>query len=257
MLILKKLTFVPLFLIAFSLLTSQLSPILKSYDFIFSLSIANLTRLIIISALVSLSSLLFVLFSTLALDWKFILPVGILASLTPFVFLEAGLALVLSVGILVGLLIAFISLENGLKSYLTFKPTALLGPVIRHLNGISILAICVVYFLSTNKIIAQDGFQIPDSLIDSALKLSPQLEQQQTSNLIKSAVKDQIQNFIKPYQNFIPALLAILLFFTLQSLTSIISLIIDPLLWLIFLILEKSKFIRFEIEQRPVKKLVV
>lgn len=260
MLNVKKLFFAPLFLISLSALIYQLSPLLKSYDFIFSLSIDTLIQLIALSALISLSSFLFILFVTLALDWRLTVPLGILTLPVPFVFLEATQALVFSVGILVSLLLTSLNLESSLKSYLTFQPNSLLGPPIRHLSQLLILTICVVYFLSANKIIAQNGFQIPDSLIDTALKFSqPQTNELQslTNNLIKSAVKTQIQDFIKPYLSFIPATLAILLFLTLQSLTSLINLLIYPLLWLIFFILEKSGFIKFEIEQRPVKKMVV
>lgn len=305
--IIKKLTFAPLFLISFGILIYQFPQFLKSYDFIFSLSIDTLIQLIAFSALISLSSFLFILFSTLALDWKFILPVGILSSLIPFVILETGLALVFSVGTLISLLLTFLNLDGALKSYLTFKPEVLFGPSLRHLSSLLILAFCLVYFLSANKMIAQNGFQIPDSLIDTALNLSqpasskqetntpqfsipkeqldllrknPELLKQSgldpkildtltqpqkssetpqdlTNNLIKSAVKDQIQNFIKPYLGFIPAILAVLLFFTLQSLTSIVNLLIYPLLWITFFILEKTGFVRFEIEQRPVKKLII
>lgn len=155
--------------------------------------------------------------------------------------------------------------------------------------------------------IAQDGFQIPDSLIDATIQFTqpktdqeepflPQLSipqeqldllkqnpdllkqsgldpkildtlnqpqksskapQDLSNNLIKSAVKDQVQNFIKPYMDFIPAILAILLFFTLQSLTSIINLLISPILWITFYILEKSGFIKFTTEMRPVRKMVM
>lgn len=274
----KKLTFAPVFLISFSILISQFSSILKSYDFIFSLSIDTLIQLIIVAALVSLSSFLFILFAALSQDWRFVLPFGILASLVPFAFLETGLALVFSVGTLVSLLLTFINLDSTLKSYLTFKSVTLLGPLIRHLSGLLILAFCLVYFLSANKMIAQNGFQIPDSLIDTVLNLSqpasnqqeptaPQLSipQEQLDLLnglipqdeIKQAVKDQIQNFINPFIGFIPAVLALLLFFTLQSITSMINLLSYPLLWGVFSILEKSGFIKFTTEMRPVKKLVI
>lgn len=280
----KKLTFAPVFLISFSILIVQFSSILKSYDFIFSLSIDALIQLVIVAALVSLSSFLFILFAALSQDSRFVLPFGILASLVPFAFLETGLALVFSVGTLVSLLLTFINLDSTLKSYLTFKSTALLGPLIRHLSGLLILAFCLVYFLSANKMIAQNGFQIPDSLIDTALNLSQPASNQQeptapqlsipkeqldllkdpdlTNGLIsqdeiKQAVKDQIQNFINPFIGFIPAVLALLLFFTLQSITSMINLLSYPLLWGVFAILEKSGFIKFTTEMRPVKKMVI
>lgn len=308
MILVKKLIFAPLFFIVFVLFVYQLIPFLKSYDFVFSLSINAFLSLVVLALLISISCLLFVLFATLAQDFKIVLPVAFLSALIPMLFLEPALALVFAVAIFVGFLLTYLSLESSLKSYLTFKPEALLGPATRHLSGLLILSLCVVYFFSTSKIIAEKGFQIPDSLIDTALKMTPmelpteqgapplqlpaisqdqidllkqnpdllrqsgldpkildtlsqpksaKTPQSLTQNLIKQTVKDQIQGFIKPYQNFIPAGLAILLFLTLQSLTSIINLLIYPLLWLTFAILEKTGFVKFEVEQRPVKKLVI
>lgn len=309
MLIFKKLAFAPLFLISFATLIYQLTFLLASYDFIFSLSVSTLIQLIMIAILTSISGLFFSIFVTLAADWRLILGVGISAALMPLLFLDINLAFVFIVGVLVSLLLTYLSLNTALKSYLTFKPEALLGPAIRHLSGLLILAFCLIFFLSTNKIIAQNGFQIPDSLIDTALKMTPletiteqnspasqlptisqeQIEllkqnpellrqsgldpsildtlnqpqskagppQNMTQDLIKQTVKDQIQTLLKPYQNFIPASLAVILFLTLQALTSFVSLLIYPLLWIIFYILEKTGFVKFEVEQRPVKKLVV
>lgn len=260
----KKLIFASFFIITFALLTFTFNPILQSYDFIFSLSLATLIQLIILATLFSLTSLFFVLFATLASDWRLILPIGILGSAVPFIFLEIGLAIVLAVGILVSLMLSFLGVENSLKSYLTFQPATLFGPHIRHLSTLLILAFCLIYFLSINQTISQNGFQIPDSLIDSALKFTPesqssipQAAQELTNDLIKQTVSEQLQNFIKPYLGFVPSLLAIVLFFTLQSLTSLINLANLPLLWITFYILEKSGFIKFTTEMRPVKKMII
>ena len=139
--------------------------------------------------------------------------------------------------------------------------------------------------------ITEKGFQIPDSLINTALKFAPQPESQENStsslpqispdqlNLLKNnpdllkqigkpvqniandligqTVKKQFQDLIKPYTNFIPAILSILLFLTLQSFMAIINLLIYPLLWIKFYILEKTGFIKFTQESRLVKKMVI
>lgn len=309
MAIVKKLIFAPLFLLFFILLVYQLTPFLSSYDFIFAFSVNNLIQLIIIAALFSISGLLFSVFVTLAADWKLVLPVSLLSALIPMLFLDPALTIVFAVAIFISFLLIFLSLETALKSYLTFKPEVLLGPSIRRLASLLVLAFCLIFFLSTSKIVAEKGFQIPDSLIDTALKMTPldlateqnsptpklpeitpeQLQllkknpdllrqsgldpsildtlnqpqskagspQNMSQDLIKQTVKDQIQTLLKPYQNFIPASLAVILFLTLQALTSFVSLLIYPLLWIIFYILEKTGFVKFEVEQRPVKKLVV
>ena len=261
----------------------------------------------VIAALFIVSALLFSVFVTLAADWKMILPVSLISALIPMFFLEPALAIVFAVITFTSFLLIFLSLETALKSYLTFKPETLLGPSIRRLASLLVLAFCLIFFLSTNKIIAQKGFQIPDSLIDTALKMIPMesfaeetqteqiptinpeqlkllkqnpellrqsgldpkildtLDQQKTSKtspnpvqeLVKQTVKDQLQTIIKPYVNFIPAGLTLLLFFSLLSLVSVANLLIYPLLWVIFYILEKTGFVKFIVEQRPVKKLVV
>lgn len=308
MVYIKKLALAPFFLISFIALVYQFNPFLKSYDFIFSLSVNTFTDLIILSLLITASCLLFVLFVTFAQDFKLTLPVSLLSALTPLLFLDQALGLVFSVAIFVSFLLINFNLDSVLKSYFSFQPNPLLGPSVRNLSSLLILSFCIIYFLSANKFIAQQGFQLPDSLIDTALKISspmasgvtqgqnslPQITPEQldllkknpealkqfgldpsilnnlttsqqttqapenlTNALIKQTIKDQLQGVIKPYIGFVPAGLAVILFLTLQFFTSLTNLLIYPLLWLIFLILEKTGFIKFTIEQREVKKMVV
>lgn len=285
----------PFFVAVFAFLIYRLTPILKSYDFIFSFSINALLDLILLAVLICLSSFLFVVFACFSQNLRFTLPVSIFAALIPMLFQDPAIALILAVAIFVSFLLTSLNLNNTLKSYLTFQPGALLNPSVKHLSGLLILSFCLIYFLQISKVISQKGFQIPDTLIEATLKFSgsdqiqtstPQLSipsdqiellkknpdllkqsgldpkildnlNPNSNNLIKQTVKDQIQTIIKPYQNIIPAILAVLLFLTLQSLTSILNLLIYPLLWLFFLILEKIGFVKFEIEQRPVKKMVI
>ena len=295
MIMLKKLILAPVFLTVFAFLASQIVPFLKSYDIIFSLSSNSLIQLIILAFLILISGLIFNLFITFAQNWKMVLPVALFASILPMLFLEPVLGLIFGLGVLISLSLTYLTLTNKLKTYFTFNPNALISPSIKELTGLLILTFSLTYFLSINQIIQKTGFQIPDSLIDTALKFTPiesslpqetsqfsippeQLEllkqnpdllkqygldpkildtpQNTTANLVKQTVKDQLQNFIKPYLNFIPAVLALLLFISLQSLVSFLNLLIHPILWIIFYILEKTGFIRFEIEQRPVKKMV-
>lgn len=307
MLILKKLIFAPIFLIFFASLIYQLNPFLKSYDIVFSLSVNTLIQLLTLAATLSLSCFLYALLVTLTQDWRLVMPVILLSAALPFVFLDPALAVVSAVAIIISFLLIFLSLDTALKSYLNFQPFSVLGPSIRHLAGLLILSFCLVYFLSTSKLITQKGFEVPDSLIDAALKMAPTNTLQQAPNqqlptinqdqldflkqnpnllkqagldpkmldtlnnpsepvqtptqisndLIKQTIQNQVQDFIKPYLQFIPAVLAILLFLTLQSLTAVTGLITYPLIWLTFLVLGKIGFTKFEIEMRQVKKLVV
>ncbi|MBI2020739.1 hypothetical protein HYS94_05020 [Candidatus Daviesbacteria bacterium] len=308
----KKLSFAPLFLLILALLIFLLKPLFSSTDLIFSLSMSSLIQFILISTLILIVSFLFSLFATLSQDWRLLIPTGLVASIFPLVFFNPGLGLVLSVGIFVSILLTFLTLEGRLKSYLTFEPSSILGPSIRHLSTFLVIIISVTYFFSINQSIQENGFEIPDSLIETALKLTPQsqselaeldrevkptpppltaeqiellkqnpqllqqygidpnlldsLNQQPsdekespntTQQLLKQTLKDQFQKMIDPYLGLIPLFLAGLFFLTLLSITSFLNLLIYPLLWIIFYILEKTRYIRFEIEQRPVKKMVI
>ncbi|MBI2039585.1 hypothetical protein HYT18_00755 [Candidatus Microgenomates bacterium] len=312
MTVVKKLIFAPLFIISFAILIWQLPSFLNSYDLLLSFSLNTLLQLLTLSSLILLTAMLFVLFASLAFDWKFVIPVGLITSPIPMLFLPPDLAIILGVAMLASLLIIYVSLENTLNSYVNFEPSALFGPSIRHLSTLLILILCLIYFLSVNQKVQKEGFQIPDALIDEALKFVPQKElqtpqTQQTStteasitpeqlellkknpdllrqygldpkildtiNLpqstqentqpqpvlnetIKQAVKDQLQTIIDPYINFIPAVLAVLLFFVLISITSFLTIFIYPLLWILFKILERTGFIKFTTEMRSVKKMV-
>ncbi|MDO8498207.1 MAG: hypothetical protein Q7S44_00215 [bacterium] len=78
-----------------------------------------------------------------------------------------------------------------------------------------------------------------------------------TQDLVRPMIESQVQSFIKPFENYIPLLLTVIFFFTLESFVSLLSIFLSPLLWLLFLTLEKSGFTKFETEMREVKKLVV
>lgn len=266
--ILKKLIFVPFYLVCLSVALMQLSSMFKSDSLLFIYDFYALVIFIIPVIFISLSSFLFVLFATFSADWKFVIPVSLLASLTPFLFFTTPDSFYLSVGIFVSQIIIFAFLDNKLKNYLNFNPNSILGPSIKRLSTFFIIVLCAVYFTFISKQVLEKGFQIPDSLIDTAINLASGLEQTDTTEnqtpklsiskeFTKQLVKDQLDTVLKPYLSFIPAILAVLLFLTLQSLSSIINLLIYPLLWITFYILEKVGFIKFVIEQRPVKKMLV
>lgn len=305
--IIKKLTFAPLFLLSFAFLIYQLNPLFASTDIIFSLSVNTLIQLVILSGSILITSLFFALFVSLSQNWKIILPVAILASILPVILIGQNLGLILTIGTIISLILSFLTLDSSLKSYLTFQPTSILGPSIRNLSTLLVITISLAYFLSINKVISEQGFQIPDALIDTAINLAgsqttntqetstptlPQISKEQiellkknpdllkqygldpkildtynqpqntqksnpSTDLIKQTVKNQLDNIIKPYKSFIPAILALLLFITLTSIVSFLTLLIYPILWLIFYTFEKSEFLKFITEMRPVKKMVV
>lgn len=306
MIYLKKLIFAPFFLFSFYFLLFYSTPILKSYDSIFSLSVDTFYQFIIICALTLICSFFFVLFSCSAQDWKFVLPVITIS--VALIFLNLGLdkSLIPGFFILATTLLIYKSLDSKLKSYLNFEPISLFSPSIRQFSSLLILMLSIIFFLNVNTKIQTKGFEIPDSLIDASIKLVPSsnlpsqaqdltkqlsipkeqidmLKQNPTllkqygldpsmldslsepskgvnnfsQNLIKKTLKDQFASLIKPFLAVIPAILAVVFFITLQSLMSFLGLLTFPLVWISFLVLEKTGFIKFTEEMRPVKKMVI
>ncbi len=76
-------------------------------------------------------------------------------------------------------------------------------------------------------------------------------------DLIKPQLKKYIEGLVTPYIKYLPALFALIFVITIQPMASLLSLFVTPILWAIFWVLEKSKFIKFEREMREVKKMVV
>lgn len=263
MLILKKLILAPLFLMIFTLLLYQLKGLFGSYGFIFSLDLKNMLQLVYLSLTLLFSALSFTLFVSFASSLKFIAPVIILSSLLPLLFIPTKLAVILMIGIIVCLLVIYLTLENTLKNYITFHPFSIFGPAIRNLIFLLIIVFSICYYLSLNSIIQKNGFQIPNSLTESALKFIPRPEiptEPQTvitDEFLKATLKSQLDKAIKPYISFIPIFLAFLFFITFQTICSFLNILIYPLLALIFYLLEKSGFVKFIEEMRPVKKMVL
>ncbi len=88
-------------------------------------------------------------------------------------------------------------------------------------------------------------------------ELSPQTSQNPQSSLLKNEVKRQINTLIQPQIQFLPVILTALFFLTLKFGLSVLSIILSPLIWFIFWILDKTGFTTYTKEMREVKKLVV
>lgn len=173
MIYLKKLIFAPFFLVSFVFLLLQFKPILTSTEFIFALSPETFYSLLTISALILLSSFLYVLFCTIADDWMLTLPVLLFACSSAFLFFGFNTTIAFFVLTFMSFLVVFLNLSMQLKNYVDFKPGSLFSSSVKYASTILIFALSVTYFLSITPIIQKQGFQIPDSLIDAAIKLTP------------------------------------------------------------------------------------
>ena len=100
-------------------------------------------------------------------------------------------------------------------------------------------------------------YGLDPSVLDELSPQTPKTSQNPQQALIKTEVKKQLQSVIAPQINLIPPILAALFFFTLQFGLTLFSIILSPLIWLIFWILGKTGFTTYTKEMREVKKLVV
>ncbi len=310
MLIIKKLVFSLPFLIFFYLTCFEFQPFLKDLYLIFSLDLTVLFKLLLLSFSILISSLFFVLFSTMADDWKLVTPAVIVALLAPIILLPQSASFISAVLVLIIFILNFFMLSRKLKTYITFEPTHLFTPSVKSLTTLLILFFSLTFYQVATERIKTEGFKIPDSLLNTALKFaSPELpavqgvsiaqspsltsdqlnllkqnpsllkqygldpsvldniqptksSQTKSSNApqseaLKPFLQTQISSFLKPFEAFIAPVLALLFFVSLQSISSFEAILLSPLIWLIFKILEKSGYIHFEKEMREVKKLVV
>lgn len=307
----KKLVFAFPFLLALLGVYQSLNPILQDIYLIFDFQIETLSQLLTFMILLTLASLFFIIFATLAQDWKFILPVALLGSLPALFFLSFPSSLVVALGFLTSFMIILLALDKKLSTYLTFTPTSLLLPSITQLSMLLLAVVSVALFIAADTKIKEEGFELPDSFVDQILQVSmpkelseqgpkqsqPQIPPEQLEllrqnpqllkqygldpsildeintqsappaggrqtpsveqSLVKNEVKKQIDNIVKPYLDFLPIALAAIFFLTLKFGLSVLSLTLFPLVWLIFWVLEKTGFTKFETEMREVKKLVI
>lgn len=318
--IFKKLLFAPLFLIFFGLTAYQVNGVLN-LNSIFSFDLKTFIPILYLVFSIILTSFFFAIFASLSQDTKIGVLVVLAAAVIPFIFLPLDLAIIFAIGSSLIFNSYFFQIVHKLKTYLTFSSQTLLFPSIKQISTLLIILISLTYYLSINKIIAEKGFEVPDSILDAALNFSgstnpeielrgdkylaqltqeqldflkqnPQLLESQgvdpellnqvqvvppassqgkqgvqppsqqialpsANNVVKELLRDQLDKMLEPYKSWIAPFLSLMFFITLTSLSSLASIIFYPLLPLVFIILEKLKFIHFEKEMREVRKLVV
>lgn len=260
MLIFKKLIFALPFLLFFALFCLNLSQSLQNTNAIFPLNLEELLKTVLLVLYLSLALMFFMIFATLSQDWKFILPVIVLGSAVPFLFISSP-NYILILGFLISFLIINFFFQKKLNNYLTFKASSLLIPSIKTLSTLIILVSSIVFYFFISDDLENNGFKIPDSIIDPVINLTTQnlnIPQGLSPNdLIKTTINSQIQSLINPNLGIISGVLAITFFVSLNFISSILVLILYPLIAIIFWFLEKTGFTTYQTEMREVKKLVI
>ncbi|MDO8429549.1 MAG: hypothetical protein Q7S88_02875 [Candidatus Daviesbacteria bacterium] len=275
-----------------------------------------LLKIVLTSGFLLLSSLLVVIFLSFQDSWVYVLGGAGVLSLVPLLLISTPLAFYLTLGLFLAIILIYFLLKRTLTTYLNFQPTVLLSPSVKTLSTLLALVISLGVYLALDQQIKQNGFALPDSLINSYLKsFTPKLpsfedDQSTTSpkeasftqitaeqlNLLKQnpealkqygldpgildslinkdvkgvadkpntqeplytrLLKSQLESIVKPYTAYVAPTIGLLFFFSLKSVVSILSLILSPLILLIFYLLEKSGFTKYQIETREVKKLII
>lgn len=177
-----------------------LQPIIHSTDMLFSLNQTLFIDMFILASLIVLSSVFFVIFASLAQDSRIVIPVALIASSLPVIFIPVPAAYFVSGGFFIAMIPLYFVLEHKLKTYITFSPSQLLGPSAKIMTTLLVLSVTLGFYLITNDSIKQNGFQVPDQLIDMAIKMS-------TGSLTTPAVKGikiaQIPNITQEQIDFL------------------------------------------------------
>lgn len=181
--IVKKIIFALPFLFSFFLFCQQLDSFLQNPGSIISFSIEGLTQQGLLLAFLLISSFFFIIFATLAFNWFIVLPVLALASFFPFLLTTAPLNFTLISGFLLFFTFTYFLLERKLNSYLTFQSTALVIPAIKRTTTLIIIVSSFAFYLGANMEIANHGFKLPPSLIDTVVQFAMNQQGGNVNNL--------------------------------------------------------------------------
>lgn len=315
MIILKKLIFALPFLLFLIPLYQNLSFLLSdTANILFNIDLQFLYLLLALTAFFLVTSFFFVVFAALAQDLRLVIPVIFIGSTLSLLFLSLPFSLIIALGFLISFFLINLNVNKKMTSYLTFQPDRLLNPAVNQIFILMLLVSTLVLYFRLDLKIKTEGFEIPDSFIETGLNLSgqnlqgqlsaqqsmpdlaitpqqlellkqnpemlsqyglnPEMLDQLTSTggklsktsdaltqqyleQTKSQIKKQLEELMKPYIPYIPLSITSSFFLTLVSILFFLSPLIHLAIWLTFLILEKTGFVKFEVEMREVKKLVV
>ncbi len=132
-----------------------------------------------------------------------------------------------------------------------------------------ILVTCGGLYLGCSAHIEREGFEIPETYFnmfmepmkEQILAQIPEEERLQAGAKFEEQFQGMMENFfeetIKPYEQYIPLVITLGLFFPLQTITSLVSWLLPVVLSIIFSLLEALKVTRVVSETKEVQRLVV
>lgn len=193
----KKLLFALLSLIALYFLINQSQSFMGGYSALLSVDATQLLGLLLLALYTSFFSLLTIFFLTFSNSWKFTLPFSVVV----FILGEALSGdLIIGGGFALATLISYPLLRARLLTYLTFHPIPVFTPSIKTLAHMMVIVLAISYFVRVDTQISQHGFQIPDSLVDTALQFSSLPSQTSTPETPKATPTTPTLPQISPQQ---------------------------------------------------------
>lgn len=288
----KKYIFIIPFILSFIAYCLYLNPFLQDAYLFLSFASAVFIQLIFTTAFALLASIFFVFFTLFSQEWKVFIGTMPAIILSSYLLIPSDTRIIFSIstGLLFVGLYAF--LLKKIKTYTVSDPKNILAPIIMSSLSLTIIVSSVAFYFSAQQVIQKQGFVIPKSITGQLVNFLPNNQEMPLSQeiplnelkknsqalnqlgidpkvldqlpntlrpnkLAQLSLENQLQNFIKPYQSFIPAILAVLFFFTLKSFAAILGIFLTPIVSLLFWILDSLKLTTYTTETRVVKKLVV
>lgn len=178
MLIIKKLIFALPFLLSIAMFYLQADSFLKDFSALFSLDLGLLFKLVIFASTIVLVSYLFVVFVNLAIDYKIVIPVILLAAGLSFIFTETPATYYLAGGLLLVLSASFALILNKIKKDPTNFQVS--GDVVKPSGQLATLIILALTFALYFSAVASNE-QFVQKFIDSIVDFSANFTQSQQS----------------------------------------------------------------------------
>ncbi|RJQ24456.1 hypothetical protein C4577_07795 [Candidatus Parcubacteria bacterium] len=294
MIFVKKSLFAILFLAFLIPALTSFAYVLKDFYVIFGLDGAIWVKQVLGVLFLLLSVTFFVVFCVLARDWVYVLFFALASFFLPLLIVNDISFFVLGVGLVLVVVFGYLNVDKKMVSCVDFKPGRILVPSIVQITTSLLLVLSLALYFPVDLKIKEKGFVLPDAIIDASvgiigqngasspvsltpaqiaqLKENPDLLQQSgladlgldfsslegsMETVVKTQVKKQIEGIVAPFTGFIPVLVSVLFFLSLRFLVSILSFLLYPFIWLIFLILEKSGLVSYETEMKEVRKIKI
>jgi len=180
-------------------------------------------------------------------------PIGYIAGFLIDNHLENGLALASISGLFISLVLVrfMIYVRMEYRNSIRINLTTLLPKNFQSLLNMLGVAIAINYYLIFNAQFASQNFQVPQILLNKIVEPVVKMTGQKISSevpqaLLMESITTQTKNIISSYGKFIPIILAFSLFFSLETIFSILPGVITAFVKIVIYLLKKVRFVNLD-----------